>query len=726
MVFVPSARSRCGWPQRSRGATSLLLGFAGAGAVAVIRFSIHLLEVTREQALTPYSFALAPMSLQQLPTRRRGPLTQHRAVDNRRGGTTAKPQRWQLQRWQQKRTLKQKNREEVRQVQHRPVTWPPKAGRSSHGGSALQVHACLSGVVENITADGAYVRLYWEFCGSAIPTSDNWHKEPQPSPIVGFVDADALRSAFRHIPEGGPLEPWRYLYEGQLVNVQVRDLDNTYSLALELTSNQPVAHIEQPQAFTSQVSMEQLSKFLRAERLYADGLANLTAAASPAMGWQDEAWAPWLHDLPQEEPLAPVVAAAWSVADSGRDVAVSGPMSPQQRAHFYMVPLLRRLQGQRKTAGTGPTAIIVGGEQVRRVMGEALLAYNIAFGIVDSANVDAQQLHHCSVILAGPQDLFRNLNKAGGTAATWQHRPRSTWQRILAHISFVAVDDLGFWASVAPRSLEAILKVLPAHKWGPSYCWLPCWNTSHAPAVAAFMDTPVVVRAADSVWGARVVNEVLNTTDVVSRLAFYMHRYARLRVLAFIEDRDATAEVLRRFDTNGDLAAALLNKELLGTRTTMFADNSEPWSHGYGVFDVIIHAAPPPSAEEYRRRLASCRQLSVTLLGVDAESDKFHESWVPFIAARIETGSSEERSELVMVRRRMRKGKPMLKRALAELPLLHDLGNATLPVDAIGWNGEVAGARFQDDFSRGENGELVWTAGEESLNEELTEFSELI
>jgi len=281
---------------------------------------------------------------------------------------------------------------------------------------------------------------------------------------------------------------------------------------------------------------------------------------------------------------------------------------------------------------------------------------------------------------------------------------------------------------VAPRSLEAILKILPAHKWGPSYGWLPCWNTSHAPAVAAFMDTPVIVRAADSVWGANVVNEVLNTTDVASRLAFYMHRYARLRVLAFIDDRDATAQALRRFDTNGQLADALLTKELLGTKTTMFADSSELWSHDDRLFDVVIHAAPPPSADEYHRRLASCRQLAVTLLGVDAENNKLHESWVPFTAARIETASSEERSELVKVRRRMRRGKPLLKRALAELPLLQDLGNATVPsVDAIGWNGEVAaGARFQDDFSRGKNGELVWTAGDESVNEELAEFNELI
>lgn len=269
------------------------------------------------------------------------------------------------------------------------------------------------------------------------------------------------------------------------------------------------------------------------------------------------------------------------------------------------------------------------------------------------------------------------------------------------------------------------MSFLPVHKWGPSYGWMSSWNTSHAPAVAAFMDTPVVVRAGDSVWGADVVNEVWNTTDVASRLAFYMHRYARQRVLAFIEDRDAIAEALSRFDTSGRLAAALETNEPLGTRTTMFADSSEPWS-GEQLFDVVIHAAPPPNADEYHRRLASCRQLAVTLLGVDSKN-QLDESWVSFTSARIaRLGRLQagERSDLEKVRRRVQRGKPLRKKALLELPILQDLGNATM--DVIGWNGELVGGRFENDFNKGKNGELVWTAGEESVSEEFAEFSELI
>ncbi|CAE8636220.1 unnamed protein product, partial [Polarella glacialis] len=86
--------------------------------------------------------------------------------------------------------------------------WPSKAGRKEANktlwGSSqplpylLRGHVgkCLSGVVREITDDGAVVQLLWEVAAPVSGVS-SWQPPPELSPMQGFLDAQALRAAFR-------------------------------------------------------------------------------------------------------------------------------------------------------------------------------------------------------------------------------------------------------------------------------------------------------------------------------------------------------------------------------------------------------------------------------------------------------------------------------------------------------------------------------------------------
>mmetsp|Transcript_3770 Transcript_3770/g.11009 ORF Transcript_3770/g.11009 Transcript_3770/m.11009 type:complete len:750 (+) Transcript_3770:55-2304(+) len=605
--------------------------------------------------------------------------------------------------------------------------WPQKSSRAefrdTHWGEAQplphmlwgNVSRVLRGVVEDVSAAGVLVRLVWEVSAPKAART-----QLRPSPIAGFLDGQALSSAFPELllpPEPGKVR--RFLREGQHVSVRVRPRpldgeDAQRMLALELAREQPIEPAKE-EAFAQPRPLSVLADFLQAHRLQASGLQGVGAAPAglesehlaPPSGWDDRDWEPWLNEVPREpQDLPPLVAAGWALADPGRDIAVAGPLSPGERALLYLLPLLRHLRGRpAPMSGGGPLVLILGAQSIHKAVRESLDPFNISVGELSKNPKQWDKLKHCLVVLAHPKAFRKD--------------PPIRLSRILSHISLVVFDDLGFWVQARESDVRGILQGLPAHRWGPTVAWLHRWNASLAPALGAFTDAPVTLRAADSIWGARVHYEAVNASEAAAVATRYMHRHPRLSILFFADDAAASRQALSRVDTQRRLGPSTAeNAAGRGARVEVVS-NREPWQPEppSRTFELTVHVDPPPSSEELHRRLASCRGLAVLLPVLDPTGGGLAEPWRAFAKARLERAGSEERRLLLDL---LAGGRT--RAARAPPPEEVAAGHAA-PADAIGLAGE-AGDRFEDDFRRGEGGELVWEAGEEPVDEEFAAFGD--
>lgn len=614
------------------------------------------------------------------------------SAENDTTGRTGSDEAGALRSWPEKASYAEFTR--VRWAGARPLPhllWG-KVGRS------------LRGVVENVSAKGVVVRLLWERAAVKAALPRALRPPPVPSPIVGLLDADALSPALGR-PVGSDLqEIRRFIREEQRVNVRVSPHEQTGEmLALELDLRQPIEPPREAPAFAQRKPLASITNFLQEHQQRVGGLLNVTETLqvpAPPSGWGDKDWAPWLRFMPQEPAmLPPLVAAAWALTDAGRDLVVAGPLTHDERALLYALPLLRHLRGQPEPmAGSGPVALILGDRLLRDALQAVLEAQNIS---VAQARSQQPQPCGCSVLLANPKDYLKmQRTKQGGK---------------LVHLSFLAFDNLGFWAE-AP-AVRRLVQQLPRHKWGPSLVWLHKWNASLLPALGSVAAAPLSLRGADSAWGAAVLHEAMKASEVKDRVAYYMHQYPRLRVLVFANQPALVMAVLRRADVqrrsaNPDAAGAASNRS-----TAVVASNRKAWPAGGQIYDVVLHADAPPSQEEYHRRLGACRQLAVTLMSLSDRSGELDDKWRSFAQARKESVGPEERLALLeLLGDEPRRGRQKTRR-LREPPRLKEpsRGEADMPP-----------RRFEDDFGVSEKGELVWSAGEETIEEEFAVFTDMI
>ncbi|CAK0848282.1 unnamed protein product [Prorocentrum cordatum] len=159
-----------------------------------------------------------------------------------------------------------------------------------------------------------------------------------------------------------------------------------------------------------------------------------------------------------------------------------------------------------------------------------------------------------------------------------------------------------------------------------SILWSTEWRQLQHSVVDAFTTKPAVLRAADSVWQASQVIEVMEEVEVSTRVLFYLQRYASQRVLVFADRPKALESSLPSWVLSDPLATAQN-----GQGRVQVVSNDVPWDSG-GLFDVVLHASAPPNRGEFHRRLGSCRQLAVALLATVPRggSTRLSDAWLSF------------------------------------------------------------------------------------------------
>ena len=230
---------------------------------------------------------------------------------------------------------------------------------------------CTRENVAEVTDEGVVVQLLWEIAAPvAMPSS--WRPAPQPSPISGRVDCQAVSRAFGRLLRPDAEELRCFLREGQPVAVEVRKgPDVADGLALDLSSLQPGEPAVVPQRMGSPASAKEWGAFLEQRRFRVswEGIERTDHDLWPRLppaGWEDQDWGALLQQVPAKYRRGPEVDmkeyifTAWALTDGGRDVAVAGPLTAEERILLYFLPLLRHLRAQpRAPVGGRPGAVVL-------------------------------------------------------------------------------------------------------------------------------------------------------------------------------------------------------------------------------------------------------------------------------------------------------------------------------------------------------------------------------
>lgn len=546
----------------------------------------------------------------------------------------------------------------------------------------------LQAVVERISETGITVRLLWEVVveGKRIT---------EPSPIRGFIDHDAFSSVFQTYHE-------RYLTRcrtgvfplqvNQSIGVQVRaGTVHGKRLLLSLSPKQPRLPYEQKLSpfVVETCPFSSLEPFLREHRLRVVGaMKRAVGAVQPPQGWEDPLWKGWLTGIVQvTKGIPPLVAAAWSVADGSRDLVVSGPMKPAERALLYVLPLLRHLRQYPHPPNPHSfQAIILAEKELAEVMAYMLSRLGVNVAHLHSANSKGQdwQLRKCQVAILDPaQTNYKAVRRTG-------------WLHAISYISFLAVDNLDSMIKSEKIAVRNFKRLLPDGDWGPSIVSLRRWSPQAEKDLAAFVRNPLTLRSADSAYEAEVVHSVVDKDELITEAASVGMRHYHQRVLVFTADPQKLAKILQGADTSSRLATGDNFKKR--SAVLVVASSGEPWEK-YDLFDIVVLTDAPPSMEEYHRRLAICTRKAYAIVGREKYSLKMDNSWLPYIEAK-------DWDEL---------------EAVGARSVFQDPSTSNAPL-------EDRGATFQDDYSLGSNGEIIWNAGEEvgEGEEEFAAFTDML
>lgn len=480
------------------------------------------------------------------------------------------------------------------------------------------VHDIIQGVVSEVRESGqGVVKLRWEAMPSgSVP--DQYKPPPQLSPLRGLLDAVGFWQ-----PE-------------QPVNVRLRAPapgEDDSVVPLELAGEQPVHPpmfpsgdgIGTPGTPSDWINVVQPRVGVRVDGLSDSGGQH--SVILPAEDWNDTAWSSIMRSIPSEtrrklaeKPTG--VFEAWALAVAGRDLVVSGPMTNTERELLLFMPILRSLQAQfPRLVGSGPRALVVGTKSLTGSL-KRMLAEN---------GVKAQVLKKGQKSLAVDADVllgetFELLAAAEAKLGLFQR------------VAFVAVEDLAYYAKF--DKLARLLAHLPSHRWGQSVIWSPRLNEELEPALRAFTHDPAILSIGNSVSNVGVTHERILVSQVAQRIAGLVQRYTRIRVQVFVEDPEALQQSLALSDTEDRLTApeSSLQKVSVVASDKPIVGNS--------MFDLVVHADPPPSRREYLRRLACARQLAATFVGLE-EDGSLHQKWRGFVnygryhAASLWTGGAE-------------------------------------------------------------------------------------
>jgi len=551
----------------------------------------------------------------------------------------------------------------------------------------------LQGVVEDVTEMGARVRLLWVSQSTRVPAG--YRSGPKLSPISGMVGKASIAHTFglRKRPSTADLQG--FLHEGQHVSVQVRptDVQDPDMLSLELADVQPLTPVSYAAQTGTSATKPQWVQFLTSEccRVFSATPGETWQASLPPMQWDDPVWVDVFAQLPTKlkqrhgSTIPSAVAASWALADTRKDVVAVGPLLADERLMMFLVPLLKHLKAQSApVAGSGPTAVIIGGESFQRTFSQA--AQELSDNDLSVELLHWRQSKKASgsqVMVGSPSEL---LNAA------------SEHPNMFSRVSFVAVDNLEA-SNEKGLELHSLLQLLPSHKWGPSLIWTPHLSADLQSVVLAFAEHPSFVQVGTSVWNPQLRNEVHNLTEVQSRATVLVHRYPGFRVAVFADDPEAMKAKIQSSDSQARLSAQEGNAAYVAV-----LPNQEKFTQKIVPFDVMVHVDAPPDRKELLHRLGACRQLSVALLG--AENGALTPPWLSYAAHAYLLESGKERAFLKSLYQEPLKVKRTKKQAL---PTLTDVTEASKKSSDV-W-GETA--RFADDFKVDGSNVLVWSAGEE-------------
>lgn len=466
------------------------------------------------------------------------------------------------------------------------------------------VHDTIQGVVTDVAEGGkGIVQLRWE----SVPAGSmpaQFMPQPQLSPLRGLLDAGVS---------------WKL---EQAVNVRIRTPtpgeEEHGILPLELVGEQPMSPPIAPTSDGIGIPATVADWTNGVQRALGVSVAGLKGHSGqqpltlPAEDWEDIAWSSVIEDVPRQfrtklfqEPSS--LFAAWALAVSGRDVVVSGPLTTIERELLFHVTILRHLEVQyRRPTGTAPTALVL----ARTASAPGLQR------ILRKAGVNAYLLKKDDLQKKLRLDADVLLGSGNEVLAAAESNPG-----LLRRVSYVAVDDLTFFAK--SNSFTKLLGHLPGHRWGQSVVWTPRRTEDDEETVAAYTHDPAILSLGNSVSNTGVTHEITKASQVSDRIANLVQRYTRIRVLVFAREPTKIRDVLALSDTDGRLTAPDSSPKKVSV-----VASEEPWA-GDGQFDLVVHADPPPSRNEYMRRLACARELAATYVGTE-EDGSLQESWISF------------------------------------------------------------------------------------------------
>lgn len=639
-----------------------------------------------------------------------------------------------------------------------PEDWPRKADRKEVKNMTLwgvaqplpfllrgPASRFLAGVVEEIRPDGAVVRLLWRSSFSATADVSGFNLlqpgESENSPLLGFINQQALDNSFRKSGRPGVGEEKSEetpgdarsspLSIGQPVCVEVRSGDSGVAgmLNLALTPDQPlplgssaarrvaaalqeIDEVEDTPSLATGGSMKPWRDFLVKNRLALKGSPAPTRL--PPDSWEDPLWAEELALLPQSlqpggsasstEPQAgedkspgadqssgevhPLVPAGWAVTASNQDLVVAGPLTATERVLLFLLPLLRHLRSMpQQVRGSRPLALVLTrSASFRSQMARKLREVGFLV-VLGPPKPNAVAAVPCDVLVADAKEVMEHIGKD---------------KRLLSRLSFLVLDNLELIAA-QESALKQVVAALPPFKWGQTLSWATSvkpkgiWRTQLSGPAKALTEGSATLRAANAVWDTQLLFEFTSKRDPFARVLYYAGNYPKQRIVIFA---DSPAKLSKLLEDKGlrdrlDAPDDARNKVLVVENDTPL-ESLENW-------DVLIQADPPPSREEYLRRLGSCRQLAIAYLSYDGPS---RQEWAEFAEYAKDIAIDSRDRELLSLIATMAPGGSaamIAPQVIKKPPRLKEISGRDT------WDK----GSFMDDFQVTTGGSVVWSAGVE-------------